>query len=84
MITKRLYIDGALCAVTDDGVTGHIRENRPQSMKLENGLYFVPVEHDAVLHRAAFDKLIEAIYNHYPDSPEFFALYCEAKEMIGA
>lgn len=30
----------------------------------------------------AINKLLEAIDNHYPDSPEFAALYCDAKRMI--
>jgi hypothetical protein len=71
-------------ASTEDGIRGHIREDRPEAMKLDNGNYFIPIEHDAKLHRIAFDKLIDAIDNHYPDSPEFAALYVEAKEMIGA
>ena len=71
-------------AITEDGVEGHIRKNRPEAMKLDNGLYFVPVEHDAVLHRMAFDLLIEAIDHHYPDSPEFDALYKKARSMISA
>ncbi len=28
-------------------------------------------------------KLIDAIDNHYPDSPEFAELYCDAKELLG-
>ena len=64
-------------------VKGTIREKPPEHMKLDNGLYFVPINSDAVLHRAAINKLLYAIDNHYPDSPEFADLYCSAKEMIG-
>ncbi len=32
-------------------------------------------------HKSAFDMLINAIDNYYPDSPEFAELYVNAKEL---
>ena len=32
--------------------------------------------------RNALFKLLDAIDNHLPDSPEFAALYCDAKDLI--
>jgi hypothetical protein len=34
------------------------------------------------LYKNASDMLIDAVDNHYPDSPEFEELYVNAKEMI--
>tara|TARA_Y100000310_G_scaffold246161_1_gene251283 strand:+ start:756 stop:1007 length:252 start_codon:yes stop_codon:yes gene_type:complete len=72
-----------LYATTDDGIKGTIREKAPEHMKLNNGLYFVPISSDALLHREAFNKLLDAIDNHYQDSPEFAELHTDAKEMLG-
>tara|TARA_R100000951_G_scaffold115091_1_gene122046 strand:+ start:810 stop:1085 length:276 start_codon:yes stop_codon:yes gene_type:complete len=72
-----------LYAETDDGVKGVVRDAAPQSMKMDNDMYFIPIKDDVKLHRAAIDKLLEAIDNHYPDSPEFATLYIDAKKMIG-
>jgi hypothetical protein len=76
-------LNDLLYAETDDGVKGTVREKAPEYMKMDNGLYFVPIDSDALLHREVVDKLLEAIDNHYPDSPEFAVLYSDAKEMIG-
>lgn len=75
-------LSALLYAETDDGVKGTIREKAPEHMKMDNGLYFVPIDSDALLHREAVDILLDAIDNHYPDSPEFTALCNQAREML--
>lgn len=42
-----------LYAETEDGVKGIIREKPQDHMKLDNGMYFIPIEQDIELLRAA-------------------------------
>lgn len=76
-------LSALLYAETDDGVKGVIREHSPQHMKMDDGRYFIPLEDDAGIARLAAMKLIEAIDNHYPDSPEFASLYADAQDLLG-
>ena len=82
MIVDNKFIVASTCFDDDQRVEWETKTTNMQDVITSLVLEIRAEKEKTALMEKSNSMLLEAIDNHYPDSPEFAGLYCDAKEII--
>ena len=82
MIVDNKFIVASTCFDDDQRVEWETKTTNMQDVITSLILEVRAEKEKTALIKKSNNMLLDAIDNHYPDSPEFAGLYCDAKEII--